>query len=347
MSMREDFEAAIEEMGDEVDLEVTPQEVITAEEPEIEVDATEGGESEEIAEPANRTSAKKTKKSATAPAESAEGDDKTDTRSLKAPVNWGAKDRQDWSRIPPTLQSKILAREQEIATTMQNSAAARSTHEEFTQLANTYGSVLSGLGDTPMATVKTLFNTVAGLRMGSPTQKAQMISDLIADFGVDIGTLDTVLSGSTVSQAQPQVQNQHFEDLLNQRLAPMQQFLNQQQEAVKSKAVNEVQAFAEKAEFINDVRMDMADLIEFSANRGTPITMQQAYQKACALNPQVSQVLQERAQKQKLLGTQNTLNEKRAASTSLSSNRGGSGGVNGRGMSLRSDLLNAIDGMDS
>jgi hypothetical protein len=163
---------------------------------------------------------------------------------------------------------------------------------------------------------------------------------------VDIGTLDTVLSGSTVSQAQPQVQNQHFEDLLNQRLAPMQQFLNQQQEAVKSKAVNEVRAFAEKAEFINDVRMDMADLIEFSANRGTPITMQQAYQKACALNPQVSQVLQERAQKQKLLGTQNTLNEKRAASASLSSNRGGSGGVNGRGMSLRSDLLNAIDGMD-
>jgi hypothetical protein len=74
--------------------------------------------------------------------------------------------------------------------------------------------------------------------------------------------------------------------------------------------------------------------------------MQQAYQKACALNPQVSQVLQERAQKQKLLGTQNTLNEKRAASASLSSNRGGSGGVNGRGMSLRSDLLNAIDGMD-
>ena len=90
------------------------------------------------------------------------------------------------------------------------------------------------------------------------------------------------------------------------------------------------------------MRHDMADLIEMAASRGQPITMEQAYNKACALNPQVSAVLEDRKQKAELMARQTTLAEKKAASTSIVGHKGGAGGVSGGG-SLRGDLLAAMD----
>ena len=85
-----------------------------------------------------------------------------------------------------------------------------------------------------------------GLRMGSPIQKAQIMANLIEDFGVDIGTLDAAITGATPTEQPAQVQNQHFEQLLNEKLAPVQQFLEAQQVNTQQKAVGEVQSFAEK-----------------------------------------------------------------------------------------------------
>ena len=44
-------------------------------------------------------------------------------------------------------------------------------------------------------------------------------------------------------------------------------------------------------EFYNDVRSDMADLLDMAANRGRQMSMQDAYNTACAAHPQISKVM--------------------------------------------------------
>jgi hypothetical protein len=55
-----------------------------------------------------------------------------------------------------------------------------------------------------------------------------------------------------------------------------------------------VQEFSAKAEFLDDVREDMADLLEGAARRGVALTMEEAYDRACHMNPDIRRVLQQR-----------------------------------------------------
>jgi hypothetical protein len=264
--------------------------------------------------------------------------------SIKAPVNWGPKERESWSKVPRDLQEKIMSREQEISTGLQNSADARRTHEDFGKLTQQYGAVLSGLGDTPMETVNNLFSTVANLRMGSPIQKAQVIADLITDFGVDINTLDSAIVGAAPSQETQQ--SSQIEQIIAQRMAPFEAHMGQQNALVQQQASqrqdnanSEVHNFSQNAEFLHDVKHDMADMIDMAAKRGIDMTLEDAYAKACAINPQISAVMAERSQRATLTGASNTMASKRNAASSVTGRQIGGGGGNGA-MSTR-DTLNA------
>ena len=281
--------------------------------------------------------------------------DAKDKESVKAPIDWSPKEREDWSRIPRHLQDKIKQREADTANLMQETASARRTHNEFSGLVQQYGSVLSGVaGDTPMQAVESLFSTVANLRMGSPIQKAQVIADLVNDFGVDINALDTTLSGQMPEQGAGSEIETRLEQMLNERMAPftqyeqqMQRQQQQQQETMQTGAVNEVKSFADggKAEFLNDVRMDMADLIEMAGNRGHNMGMEEAYNKACALNPQVSQVIEQRKQQAALTASQNSIGAKQTAASSIVGNRSGLNTGAGN-LSMRDQIAAAWDGQD-
>ena len=344
-SMRDDLNAALDaaaENDETADFEETPQEVLIDETPEEvseEVVEDETLETPEVAETPEEPTAE-----AEAPVD--ETEDKPDTRSIKAPMDWGPKEREDWSKIPPHLQKKITAREAEMQTAMANTSDARRTHEDMGRLANTYGAALSGVaGNSPMEVVENLFSTVANLRMGSPIQKAQIITDLVNDYGVDIHALDAALTG-TVPEANS---NAHLESLIDQRMQPVQQFLStmqteeqHRQQQLQQTAVSEVQQFAQNAEFIADVRNDMADLIEMAGQRGYTMPMDEAYNKACALNPQIQEVLTQRQQQAALTGNNNTMASKRAAASSLSGTRVGTGAGAGA-LSMRDQIAAAWD----
>ena len=354
-SMRDDLNAALDSADDE-NFDETPQEVISDElESESTLD-TEGDDTPEEStstlddgatpesEPAPEAAAP-TDEAATAAPDTVSGD------SVKAPVGWGPKEREDWSKIPRHLQDKVVSREKELNTMLQTTADARKTHEDFGQLANKYGAVLSGvMGNNPMETTANLFDTVANLRMGTPIQKAQIVADLISNFGVDINTLDSAIVGQAPPQEMQQ-QNQ-FEQQLNERMAPFEAMMGQQnayqeQQANQrqEQANNEVRDFGQNAEFLADVRHDMADMIELAAARGQQMSVQQAYDKACAINPQISSVMQERQQHAQLTSSSNSMAAKRLASSSVNGTRGGSGNGGGS-MSMRDTIAASWDSQD-
>ena len=360
--MRDAINAALDGAADDNDYDETPQEVMDSDvESESSVDTESADTVEDSAESTDEGATAESEGDTTAdtaPADTAAEDATTEDTSavsgdsIKAPVGWGPKEREDWSKIPRHLQEKVMSREKELGTMMQTTADARRTHKEFGDLAQQYGSALSGvMGDTPMETTRNLFSTVANLRMGSPIQKAQIVADLISNFGVDINTLDSAIVGA--APAPEQQQNSQFEQQLNARMAPFEEMMgqqnafqqqqaNQRQEA----ANNEVQSFSQANEFLGDVRNDMADLIEMAGARGQGMTMQQAYDKACAINPQISSVIQERKQRESLMGSSTNMAAKRNAASSVNGNRGGTGG-GGSSLSMHDTISAAWDNQNS
>tara|TARA_R110000764_G_scaffold81123_1_gene160799 strand:- start:6330 stop:7412 length:1083 start_codon:yes stop_codon:yes gene_type:complete len=355
--MREALNAALDanaEGDDTQNYDETPQEVELASEETTETETSEEESSSfDTSAETPKPPSESDKPDITA---SNEGTDKSQTvtntgDSIKAPIDWGPQDREAWSKIPRHLQEKVMSREKELNTMLQTTTDARKTHTEFNDLSNKYGSVLSGIvGDTPMEAVGNLFNTVANLRMGTQNEKAQIISGLINDFGVDINTLDNTLVGSAPSQSDQQ--NSELETIISNRLAPFEEMLGQQnayrqqQETQQQESANnEVQQFSKNAEFLSDVRHDMADFIDMASNRGQPMTIQEAYNKACALNPQIQSVLQQRAQQDKFKGNNTTMANKRLAASSITGSKGGVGGGNNGG-SMRDTIAAAWDGAD-
>ena len=357
--MRDDLNAALESVDD--NYEETTQEIETE---EVAVESSEDTSSEDTSaedtgfEADEGVAADIAAAAEPAPeptAETAEGDAEpvvASNDSIKAPVGWGPKEREDWSKIPRHLQEKVMGREKELNTMMQTTADARKTHADFTELSTQYGGVLSGvLGNNPMETTRALFDTVANLRMGSPIQKAQIVADLITDFGVDINTLDSAIVGQAPpAEAQ---HNDQFKQQLDARMAPFEAMLGQQ-EAYKNQqaqqrqetANNEVAEFGGKAEFLNDVRHDMADLIEMSEARGQTMTLPQAYAKACAINPQISSIIEERQKHAQLTTTNNSMAAKRNAASSVNGRQSGGGGGTSA-MSMRDQISSAWDNQNN
>lgn len=378
-TMREDFEAAIEDLDAGEGLEETPQQVLVQTEETEKKEATgdekkddekeqsssgdpsDGkGPSSASASEGEPDSKKKDEKETEKKADdqAATGDEKETEKkhkegdSIPAPLSWQPKEREQWSKVPRPLQERIKARELEIEQTIAYTKDARAVHEHFGKLAQSYAPVLAAEGiQHPLQAVEGLFSTVAKLRMGTPHQKAEEITRIIQQYGVDIPTLDNVLSGTPIGQGQPaQGQpNAQLEQLLDQRLAPVNQFMeaidklqNQQQSQGRQQAQESVKEFAAQAEFLADVREDMADIIDLAAKRGVTLTLEQAYDRACAAHPQISEILQKRANDKLIIEGKQTLEQKQQAASSLSGRQSGSGGANAP-TSLRDQLSQAWD----
>lgn len=287
--------------------------------------------------------------------DTAPGDSGTETQAgaepaaaeaAKPPIDWDAGLREQWGELPDGVRKKIADREQQMAQTMQGTAQARQIAQQVGNIANQFGSVMAAEGvQNPLQMFQGVMQTVAELRMGSPQQKAQKMAQLFNTYGVDLKELDRALSsqisGKPAEGAAPSV-DPGLEQLLDQRLAPVNQFLQQQQHyqqqqqlAGQQSAQAEVNEFAANGgEFLNDVRHDVADLMDLATRQGREMSLQEAYDKACAMNPQIAGVLAQRKEQEALTQANQNVSRKRAAASSLGpANLGGNSGANNESLS--------------
>jgi hypothetical protein len=245
--------------------------------------------------------------------------------------------REAWKDTPDAVRKEIAKREADFERGIVKYAQNAKRAEAMDQALAPFQQYMAMNGG-PQQAIGTLLQTGALLQMGNPTQKAQLVANMINQFGVDIKTLDSLLVGEQ-PKAGPEAQ---IEQLLEQRLAPLQQQLQtyqqreqQMQQQSQQKVMTELEQFAASNEFYDDVKMEMADLLDMAANRGRPMTLQEAYDIACTTHPQVNRVKQARQQ-------QSTAQEKRRAASSV---RGtpGSDGAGMQGGSIRDVLAEAWD----
>jgi hypothetical protein len=309
-SLREDMEAAMSEVEDNDEQPSGDENV--EETPEVEEEKTES--------PANVD---------TAPGAAAEDSptDKPAEDGVKAPQSWSPKLREDFGKLPANVQAQINKRETEMSTFLNEGAESRKFGDRMNQTLQPFQAVMSAHGTTdPVQAVQGLMETATTLQMGTPQQKAQKLADMVQHYGIDIQALDNALSG----QPHVSTEQSQLEKMLEQKLAPMQEFMssvqqNQQssQHQVQQNAQTEVGTFEQTAEFIGDVRNDMADLLDMAAKRGQEMSLQQAYDKACAINPEISAVISQRDSDNRIKGNVQSNQNKRYAASSIRGNQSG------------------------
>ena len=246
----------------------------------------------------------------------------------RAPASWRPDVREHWGQLPEPVRAEIHRREVEVQRTLQESAEARKNYDAVMRTVAPYEAFIRAEGSNPIQAIDNLMATAAKLRTGTAPELASMVAGIVNQFGVGrfgngfIQALDAALAGQA-----PVVdpQTAAVEQVLNQKLAPMQQMLTQfqqaqlaQQQRVAQEAQSEVERFLDQAEFGNDVREDMADLMETAARRGQNLSLADAYKKACLMNDRVLGVLRARKQAQGAQQQTQAAQKARAAAVSVS-----------------------------
>lgn len=265
----------------------------------------------------------------------------------KAPQAWKPAIREHWGKLPKEVRDEVSRRELEVQQVLNQSTQARRFAQEFGQVIQPFQHLIAAQNSTPLQAVRNVMTTAAGLMTGTPEQKARIIAETISNYGVDVRVLDAILSNGQIPQnaQQPAIPPQ-----FQQMLQPVYGFMNEIQQArqqregqMKQQADAEVANFAEKP-FFDDVREDMADLMEIAAKNGREMTMLQAYERAVSMNPEIQNILTQRrqAEEAKKNGGTRLAQRKKAAST-ISGSPAGPGDGKTVAKSRREQLEQAWD----
>lgn len=201
------------------------------------------------------------------------------SQALKPPQSWGPVVREHWGKLPAEVQQAIDKRERDMTRGLQEAAPARKFQQDFQATIAPYEAHIRSQGADPMKAIGSLLQTSYALTSAPPAHKAQVVAQIIKGYGVDIAALDSILSGEAAPQSAPQ---QFDPNAIAQQVQQqvMQTIQQQRMEAHRSKAAQEIEAFASEKPFFDDLREEVADYMEVAAKRGIAMTLEQAYSRA-------------------------------------------------------------------
>ena len=207
----------------------------------------------------------------------------------RAPVSWKGGPKGEWANVPLAVRQEVHRREMQIEQALREVAPVKQFHQQFQQVIGPYQARINSFANSPIEAVNNLLQVDYQLSSAPKVQRAQLMARLIKDYEVDISELDNALAG--VAPSQQAIQQQDIDQLINQRvqqaIAPI---FQQREQAAQQQAAHTVESMAQDPKFpyFNEVREDMADLIEAKARRGIDMSLEQAYALATKINPDVS-----------------------------------------------------------
>jgi hypothetical protein len=212
--------------------------------------------------------------------------------------------RSNWTALTPEWRQHIADAHTKLATVEEQYRPSVEFASNFMRSIAPYQQAIQmETGGNPLQAVVGLMDTASRLRFGTPSEKAGLIAHLVKTYGVDIDGLDQALVG--IAPAAPQgFDPSMVQQAVQQQLAPLMQAAQarrtQSEQQTRAAVKTELDAFVAdpKNDFFEDVRDIMADLTEVADKHGQPLSLADAYQRACLLHPDVSKVMLARQQGQ-------------------------------------------------
>lgn len=240
----------------------------------------------------------------------------------RAPQAWKPEAREFWNQIPEAARREILRTEQNVQQTLRETVEDRRLAQAVKETIRPFEHFIKAEGSNPIQAIDNLLVTAARLRTGNANEVAQMVSQLVNQFGVGrfgqgfVSALDSALVGQI-----PQQQVDPTVAAMQQQMSQMQQFIQNQQyqqaQQLDTTVRSELGSFMESAEFANDVRLEMADLLDMASARGQEMTLQEAYDRACWANPEIRNILTERQTRERAQQTNQVAQTARRAAVSV------------------------------
>ena len=190
-----------------------------------------------------------------------------------------------------------------------------------------YQQTLQNMGvDAPTA-IASLLKADHTLRYSDPATKAQYFQQLAQQYGINLEQIQ--------NPPQYDPQTQYLMQQLNELRQSQQQWHNSIQQQEQTRANHELEQFSQAGNAHFDaVRGDMADLLE----TGKATSLQDAYEKAVWMNPDIRQSLieQQRLDAQKKATSEAQALRAKSAAVSVKGSSPSAGGVQTNGSDLRS-----------
>jgi len=264
----------------------------------------------------------------------------------KAPITWRPEVRAEWDKLPESVKQTVATRERQVQQVLNESAEARKFTEVLNRTIAPYQAMLQAENMHPVQMVGDLLQTAQALRTAPPATKAEIVSNIITKFGIDIPMLDRALSGQ---QPQNDPVQQQVQQMLQQQLAPIQQEFQQlrqqrdyQQQQVQYQAAQTVDQFIDSVPYGRDVAPMMADLIDMAQARGQEMTLQQAYEAACYADPGIRGLMEQQQKTGNLQARAQAAVKAKGAAVSVNGSPGASDGSQPQADSVRAAIENAL-----
>jgi hypothetical protein len=245
--------------------------------------------------------------------------------------------------VRQAVQAEVSKREREIQAALNETAESRNGYKAFNDAAAPYAAMIQADGSNPLRAFQTLLQSAAVLRTGPEGTRVKMLANMIKAFlpsRASWEALDAELTGQAPAAGQqPQ---QEFRD---PRLDPLLQRLEQaeraNQQAAQQRNADIIEDLS-KEEFWEDVKDDVADILEMHARRGLTITARDAYTRAVAINPGTSPVVAQREAAKRANPSGSTAAARRAAG-SVRGSPAAAIRKGGEAASLREDLEDSFE----
>lgn len=244
----------------------------------------------------------------------------------RAPQSWKPEAREEWAKLPATVRAEAIRVDREVQKVLQESSEARQGYTKYREAVAPFEQMIRADGVEPLAAVQGLLQTAHMLRYAPPQVKAQGIANMIRSFlpgreGLELLDRAILAANGGVPPGEggaPPGPPQQFRDpRLDEVLARMEQARQAQEATDMAEAKRQIEEI-QGEEFYNDVREDMADLIEVMKKRGVVLSVRDAYNRAIRLNPATSKVLDQREAGARRNGTDRQAATQRARAASVS-----------------------------
>jgi hypothetical protein len=189
----------------------------------------------------------------------------------RPPASWKKDYHEAWTTADPKLKEYAWKREEEMRAGVQPLLTKAQYADQMQQAIEPYMNNIRGLGIEAPQAVKALMEADNVLRHGSPQQKQAYFAQLAQQYGINMGDV----------QIQPTDPN--FYAIQNELAQVRGEVLNwkQQQENAQNQALlQEINQFQTKAEYFEEARPTMIQLL----NSGVAQDLDDAYQKAIRLD---------------------------------------------------------------
>jgi hypothetical protein len=282
--------------------------------------------------------------------------DKTvpDPRIDRAPQSWKGDAKKVWAELPLNVRQEVVRRERDATRILQETAEVRQRVDAMREVIMPHMDRINTMYQGNAVTaINNLLGVERTLVSGDPVAKVNLVANMIKHFGIDLVALDKALVGQPMPQ---EVQQQSaLERMLEQKLSPIQQFIASQQQRdqqhrqqVEQEVTHTVETMATDPNFpyFDDVRADMADIIEMGAKRGVAISLEQAYSRAVRMNDETYQATTVRessqAATQAALQAHQAAQRAKGAAVSVSGSPSMPGGNQGNPNDLRGTIAELL-----